>query len=211
MRDLLAHADLARYAGQFVWLELNYDVPENRAFLTKYGAEATPTFFIISPQDQQVTATQPGAMSLQELTLFLDRGAIGVSAKNQAPAEAALMRGDALRAMHPADAIKAYQEALRLASATWSQRELAEAALVGAMQDSRQWQQCAETAATEAAFMARNEMFARTVVTGMWCVVSTDPAPWYEAAARKLEPLADEALSLFTTVRDHRDELYRTL
>jgi tetratricopeptide (TPR) repeat protein len=211
MRDLLAHADLVRYAGQFVWLELNYDVPENRAFLTKYGAEATPTFFIIDPLDEQVTATQPGAMSLQELTLFLDRGAIGVSTKNQTPAEAALMRGDSLRAMHPADAIKAYQEAVRVASVTWSQRELAEASLVGAMQDSHQWQQCAETAATEAVYMTRKEMFARTVLTGMWCVVSADPAPWREAVARKLEPLANEALSLSGTVRDHRDELYRTL
>jgi len=74
MRDLLDHADLSRYAGQFVWLELNYDAPENRAFLTKYGAEATPLFFVIDPRDEHVTATQPGAMSLQELKQFLDRG-----------------------------------------------------------------------------------------------------------------------------------------
>jgi len=211
MRDLLDHADLSRYAGQFVWLELNYDAPENRAFLTKYGAEATPLFFVIDPRDEHVTATQPGAMSLQELKQFLDRGASGVFAKGQYPADAALARGDTLRTLQPQEAVKAYQEALHLAPATWTQRELAEASLVGALQDASQWQECAETAAREAAHMTRNSMFGRTVVTGMWCVVSTDPAPWSEAAARSLEALSKEALSLSVTVRDHRDELYRTL
>ena len=105
MRDLLDHADLAGYAGQFVWLELSYDAPENHAFLTKYGAEATPTFFIIAPQDEQVAAMQTGAMSLEQLTQFLDRGASGASARNQTPADAALMRGDSLRAQQPAAAL----------------------------------------------------------------------------------------------------------
>jgi len=217
MRDLLnnAQADLARYAGQFVWLELNFDLAENREFFAKFGANATPTFFIIDAlgpgEDEEVTATQPGAMSLKELTQFLDRGASGVLAKRQTPADRELRRGDTLRAQQPAEAVKAYQEALRLAPAAWPRRELAEASFVGALQDSSQWQPCAETAASEAAGMKRDGMFGRVVVTGMWCVVSTDPAPWSEAVARKLEPLAEEALSLPETVRDHRDELYRTL
>jgi tetratricopeptide (TPR) repeat protein len=211
MRDLLDHADLARYAGQFVWLDLNYDTPENRAFLEKFGAEATPTFFVIDPQDEQVTAMQPGAMSLPELTQFLDRGASGVFSKKQTPADAALKRGDALLAHQPANAAKAYKEAIHMAPATWPQRELAEASLVQALQDSSQSQQCAETAATVTAPMKRGEIFARTVVAGLWCLVSTSPSPWSEGALRKLEPLAEEALTLPTTVRDHRDEIYRTL
>ena len=151
MRDLLAHADLARYAGQFVWLELSYDEGENRVFMTKYGAESTPAFFVIDPQDEHVAAMQPGAMSLAELTQFIERGKSGVLAKSQTPAVASLTRGDALLAQQPADAAKAYEEALRLAPATWPQRELVEASLVQALEDSTQWQQCAETAATETA------------------------------------------------------------
>jgi predicted negative regulator of RcsB-dependent stress response len=211
MRDLLAHADLARYAGQFVWLELSYDEVGNRAFMTKYGAEATPTFFVIDPQDERVTAMQPGAMSLQELTQFLDRGKSGAFAKSQSPADAALTRGDALLAQQPADAAKAYEEALHSAPGNWPQRELVEASLVQALQDSSQWQRCAETAATDAARMQRDVIFVRTVVGGMWCLASTDPAPWAEAALGKLKPRAEEALSLPTTVRDHRDATYRTL
>lgn len=208
---MLDQADLARYAGQFVWLELNFDKAENGGFLAKYGANATPTFFIIDPQDEQVAATQTGAMSLSELTQFLDRGASGVFAKRQTPADAALRRGDSLLSDKPEEAVKAYEEALRLAPATWSRHELAEASLTAALQDSHQWQLCAETAASKAASMNRDEMFGRTVVAGMWCLVSADPASWTAAQAAKLEPLAKDALALPTTVRDHRDELYRTL
>jgi tetratricopeptide (TPR) repeat protein len=208
---MLAQADLARYAGQFVWLELNYDSPQNRAFLTKFGASATPTFFVIDPQTETVAATQTGAMSLPELREFLRRGAGNVFAGKQSPADAALLRGDALLAQQPVEAVQAYREALRLAPAIWPKRDLAEASIVAALQASRQWRQCAEAAAAEAAYMKRGPMFGRTIVAGMWCVVSPGPASWSKAAAAKLEPLAKEALSLPTTVRDHRDELYRTL
>jgi tetratricopeptide (TPR) repeat protein len=211
MRDLLAHADLARYAGQFVWLELSYDEEGNRAFMTKFGANATPTFFVVDSHDEHVIAMQSGVMSLAELTQFLDRGTSGFITKTQTPVDIALTRGDALLADKPAGAAKAYQEALRLAPANWPHRELAEASLVQALQDSSQWQQCAETSAIDAAAMKRDVIFVRTVVGGMWCLASTDPAPWAEAALHKLQPLAEEALTLPTTVRDHRDAIYRTL
>jgi tetratricopeptide (TPR) repeat protein len=209
MRDLLDHADLARYAGQFVWLELNYDEAKNLTFFAKYGPSATPTFFIIDPQGQ-VAATQTGALSSQELTQFLDRAVRAVVGQRPA-ADAMLAQGDALLTLQPADAAKAYREALRLAPADWPPRELAEASLVVALQDSREWRQCAETAANEAVHMKRDAVFGRTVVAGMWCVTSAQDAPWLESAARMLEALAKDALSLPATIRDHRDELYRTL
>ncbi|HET9743635.1 MAG TPA: thioredoxin family protein [Terriglobales bacterium] len=208
---MLAKADLARYAGQFVWLELNYDKPENRAVLTKYGANATPTFFVIDPAKEQVTATQIGAMSLPELEQFLQRGAAGISQNGQTSADAALRRGDALLAPHPAQAAAEYEQALRLAPPSWPRRELAEASYATALENSRQWQKCAETATEEAAHMRRDSMFGRTLVAGMWCMDQGDPEPWSKTVAFKLEPLAREALRLASTERDHRDELYRTL
>lgn len=211
MRGMIDGADLARYAGQFVWLELNFDRAENRAFLTKYGAIATPTFYIIDAQSARVSATQTGAMSLPEFKQFLERGASGISVKARTPADEALTRGDSLLARQPLEAVKAYQEALRDSPPSWPHRDLAEASLVTAMQNSGDYRQCAETAANEAASMNRSEMFGRTVVVGMWCVVNGDPAPWSKDLAAKLEPLAREGLSLPATVRDHRNELYRTL
>ena len=211
MRDLLNRSDLARYAGQFVWLELNFDAPENHAFFSKYGVGATPTFVIIEPHREDVAEIQPGAMSLTELTDFLERGTARVSADHQSNADAALKRGDSLRAARPGESVVAYQEALRIAPPNWQDRELAEASLVGALQSDKQYQQCAETAAADASRMARNSMFARTVETGMWCMVSSATSEWAAAVSPKLQSLAQEALSSSETVRDHRDEIYRTL
>ena len=211
MRGLLQSADLDRYAGQFVWLELNFDKGENRAFFDKYGAISTPTFYIIDPRDEHVVVTQAGAMSLAELNQFLDRGTAAVVTKTRSPADAALARGDALLAKKPDNAVQEYREALRVAPASWPNRELVQASLVTALQTAGQYRQCAETAVAEATNMTRTAMFGRTLVGGMWCVVSADEAPWTKQLAGKLEPLAKEALSLRTTVRDHRDELYRTL
>lgn len=211
MRGLLAHANLDRYAGQFVWLELSFDNTLNRAFFEKFGAHSTPTFFVIDSLDERVTAMQPGAMSLPELTQFLDRGASGVSAARQTPADQALARGDALMAKQPGEAVTAYRQALHLAPASWSQRDLAESSLAAALQASGQYRECAETAAANASHMDNGGMFARIVVTGMWCVDQGDPAPWSSEQGQILEPLAKKALQLPTTVRDHRDALYRTL
>jgi tetratricopeptide (TPR) repeat protein len=211
MRGLLQSADLTGYAGQFVWLELNFDKAENKPFFTKYGAIATPTFYIIDPQNRRVAASQTGAMSLAELKQFLDRGASSVARPIESSADAALARGDRLLAQKPNEAAAAYREALRAAPSNWTRLELAEASLTVALQDARQWQDCANTAVTQAAHMKGHATFGRTVVAGMWCVVSADPAPWSTHAAAKLEPLAKEALAAAATVRDHRDELYRTL
>ena len=209
---MLAHADLAGYAGQFVWLELNFDNQNNREFLDKYGAVGTPTFYVIDPRDGGVTATQVGAMPLAELKAFLDRGASGAFTERLSPADAALARGDAVLAQKPAAAVAAYREALKSAPSAWPRRALAEASLVTALQSNHEYRECAQTAASEAAAMKRDSTFARTVMTGMWCLVDEDTAPrQVSVEAAKLELLAREALSLSSTVRDHRDELYRTL
>lgn len=211
MRDLFQRADLARYAGQFVWLELNYDAPQNTAFFTKYGVGATPTFLMIDPRHEEVLEIKTGAMSFLEVTQFLERGAARLAGNTEIVADEALKRGDRLIITSPKDAIDAYQQALQLAPADWTDRELAESSLIIALQADRRSQQCAETAAIYAPHMTRNSNFARTVMTGLWCLVEGGSADWTPSVFNRLELLAEDALSLSTTVRDHRDEIYRAL
>jgi tetratricopeptide (TPR) repeat protein len=210
MRTMLAHADLSRYAGQFVWLDLNFDKPENQDFFSHFQASGTPTFYVINAEGE-VLADQPGAMSEAELRAFLDRG-VSLAQSRQTPADAALQRADALLSTKSAEAVVAYEEVLRLAPPDWPQRPLAQYSLVTALQVNERYQQCAETAAREALLMKHDNGFANTVVAGMWCLVQGDAAAaWRTAAAGKLEPLAKQALSSPETVRDERNELYRTL
>lgn len=210
MRTMLAHADLSRYAGQFVWLEMNFDKPENQDFFTHFEASGTPTFYVISAEGK-VLADQPGAMSEAELRTFLDRG-VSLAQNRQTPADVALEKADALLSTKSPEAVGAYQEVLRLAPPDWPRREMAQYSLVTALQLNQENQRCAETAAHEAAVMKHDNAFANTVAAGMWCLVQGEAsAPWRTAAAGKLEPLAEQALSSPETVRDERNEIYRTL
>src|SRR5215471_8115083 len=188
MRATLADASLLRYAGQFVWLKLDFDRTENRAFVAGRGVPYTPSFYVIDPTDERATATQLGAMTLRELTAFLERGERGMSRRTKSAADADLARGDDLMARdRPADAASAYEAALRAAGAGWPERDRAVGALIFARATSKQWEPCAEAAVAEAPRLGRHEAFGRVVLEGLKCVDAGEPAVWAAAARPELE------------------------
>jgi len=212
MRATLVDARLARYAGRFVWLELDFDNPNNQAFLSQHGVTNTPTFFVLDVAGERSTATQLGAMTLRELIGFLDRGERDFLVSTKSPADEARSRGDEfLASASHAEAARSYQEALRLADSKWPERDSTVASLVWALMSSKQWQACAEAAVSEAPRVGRSAVFGRIVVSGLMAVSQGEQAPWAKAAATVLEPLAEEAIALPTTVRDHRFQLYQNL
>src|SRR5215470_9252674 len=95
MRVTLSDATLARHAGRFVWLALDYDKEANQAFLADHGLSWTPAFFVLDPADGRVTASQIGGMTLAELHAFLDQGERGVKGGPRSAAETAIAAADA--------------------------------------------------------------------------------------------------------------------
>jgi len=90
--------------------------------------------FVIDPRDEHVTATQPGAMSLQELKAVPRPGGKRRLCEGQYPADAALARGDTLRTLQPQEAVKPIRKRstrLRPLGPSVTCRSL----LVGALQD----------------------------------------------------------------------------
>src|SRR5262245_38987501 len=123
MRVTLESPTLARHAGRFVWLELNYDLPANRAFLTRYNVSYTPTLFVLDARDGRTTATHLGGMTEPELLAFLDQGERGASGVGRSPADSVMARGDAALGHALAkEAAQGYAEALRLGGPSWSGR-----------------------------------------------------------------------------------------
>lgn len=212
MRDSLSDASLDRYAGRFVWLELDFDKPGNRAFLTSQGVTSTPQLFVLEPERGRATAVQLGGLSVPELREFLERGERVMRAGVQSRAEAALTRADAFlgRGRH-AQAIATYRDALRLGGDTWPGRGRALSSLTWALSSSGQSRECAETAAETAPGMAHSESFSRVVLAGLICVNQGPPAGWKERPRKTLEPLAAEAIDLPVTLRDHRFQLFQQL
>jgi hypothetical protein len=151
-------------------------------------------------------------MTLAELTQFLERGERGVLSKPSTPADSALARGDELLARgNYTDAATAYGLALRLGDKSWAERGRAVDSFTWSAMMSEQTQVCAETAASEAPLMARGEIFSRVVLAGLTCINQSQSASWAESARKSLEPLAEEAVALPSTLRDHRFQLYQQL
>ena len=212
MRVTLTDSALARYAGRFVWLELNFDSPANQEFLTVHAVSYTPSFYILDPTDEHPLATQLGAMNLRELLAFLERGETSFLEKVKSPQDIALQKGDELlnRAQF-VEAAKLFSEALKEGARDWPERDNAIASYTWSLMLSNQSQQCAETAVREAAGMNRGGVFGRVVLSGLNCINQVDPAPWADTALQQLQPLATEAIALPATVRDHRYQIYQQL
>ncbi len=211
MRDTLTDARLARYAGQFVWLELNFDRPENQDFLARHAVVSTPSFFIIDPVSGRVTATQVTAMTFNELTAFLERGETATT-RNRAPADLVYSEADALLAANKlAEATTAFRRALRIGGKSWAQRDEAIGSLAWALKSNQQWHECATTAVGQAPHMERGASFGKLVLAGIMCVNQGGSDEWTKSAREILEPLAEEAIALPAIARDHRFELYQNL
>jgi len=205
MKAELEDASLARYAGRFVWLELDFDRRANQPFIARHGVTYTPSLFVIDPSDERTTAMQLGGLTLPELQQFLIRGERGVMTKARTPADAALARGETHmgRGQLP-DAIAAFRDALRLGGKSWPEHDRAVASLMWALVLRRDRPPCEAIALAEAPHMARGEAFTRVVLAGMWCANS-------DASRKIFEQLAGEAAGLPSTLRDHRFQLYQQL
>jgi hypothetical protein len=212
MRVTLSDPSLARQAGRFVWLELNYDDEGNQPFLARHGIAWTPVLLVLDPADERVTATHVGGMSVAELQRFLEQGERGFASKEEDGARAAASRGDdAVGRGHLAEGVEAYREALRLGGHRWAGRGQVTDALVGALLVQRDDRTCAETAAEEAPALPRGESFARVGHVGLSCANSGEGASWAVVARKTLEPLAAEATKLGGLPRDDRFQLYEQL
>jgi tetratricopeptide (TPR) repeat protein len=212
MRETMADPALVRLAGQFVWLELDFDKPVNQDFIARHGVAYTPSLFVLKPGEDRPAATHIGGMPLADLTRFLEEGRRKARGTPLAPADAALARGDEAAGLgRMADAASEYRRALSLAGKGWGGRERAVRALTWSLMTGRQYRPCAETAAKEAPGMSRGALFAGVVLSGLSCANQGGGEPSGVNVLKTLEPLAAEAAALPATLRDERFQLYQQL
>src|SRR5436190_1166097 len=107
-------------AGQFVWLAIDTEKPQNAPFRKRYPVQALPTFFVLDPVDQKVALRWVGGATLPQLQKLLASGSAAVKGAVGAT-DQALVRADRLYGEgRNAEAASAYREALAAAPAGWA-------------------------------------------------------------------------------------------
>ena len=114
-------AALTTRAGQFVWLDLNFDDAKNAAIVERLGTEALPAFYVVNPADESVVLRVIDSMNVAELGSFLDHARTAVQGTAPAsPLDAALLNADRLDAAgKTGEAALAYRDVMSKAPAAW--------------------------------------------------------------------------------------------
>ncbi len=129
---------LTRYAGRFVWLELDTEKKENAAAKKRLGVVALPTYFVVDPSDGSVAMRWVGGATVKQLSRFLDDGIVAVRDRGLGtsadPADRALARADRYYGEgQDSLAVPAFRAALEAAPPGWPHYSRAVEALLFAL------------------------------------------------------------------------------
>jgi hypothetical protein len=80
---VLVDARLARHAGRFVWLEIDFEKERNAEFVERYPVDVFPTFLVIDPATEEVVERWRGSLSAKRLDARL---ATAAGARRRPPA-----------------------------------------------------------------------------------------------------------------------------
>jgi len=163
---------LERRAGQFVWLSINTERAGNTAALSRFPVEAWPSFFVIDPRTEKVALRWVGGATLPQVEKLLDDGRRAVAGPGKG-LEEILTRADSLYgAKKNAEAAAAYREVLAKAPAQWKHRARATESLLFALQSTRDFASCADTARTAFPKLADTPSAANVAATGLDCALA---------------------------------------
>ena len=76
-KGTLRDAGLAAISKDFVWLSLDTENPSSAEAMAKFPPKVWPTFFVVSPADASVQASQLGSCSVADFREFVLRGGQG--------------------------------------------------------------------------------------------------------------------------------------
>jgi hypothetical protein len=204
LRAALKSPALDGYAGQFVWLDLNYDEPRNAAFLAAH-ITGTPTLLVMDPASGTVLDAWTGSATPAQLATMFTHAL----APPGDQADVALRRGDALLGGNDFKAAAtAYEQALAAGGAQWPGRWHAMEQLIGALSGpGSPPRACADRAVAEAPSMPREHPFVSVALVGMQCLQG-EPSLIGTPEGDRIEALAAEALALPVASEDEHYMMY---
>ena len=169
-------ASLERRAGQFVWLAIDTERPENAPFKRKYPVDALPTFFVLDAKTESAALRWVGGATVGQLQKILDDGRRAVGGGGGGPGhgvEEVLARADRLYAKNEnAEAAKLYREALGSAPARWPRYGRALESLLYALDAAGDPDGCARAARDAYPKLKGTSSAANVAASGLGCALS---------------------------------------
>jgi tetratricopeptide (TPR) repeat protein len=163
---------LQRHAGQFVWLSLDVEKPQNAVFRKKYATDALPMFFVVDPRTEQIALRWVGGASVPQLQKILADGLTAVKGGSGRGVAEVLARAD--RHYAAADYEKAaaeYREALRLAPPGWTRSARATESLLFALYQTKDYAGCADAARDVFPRFEKTSSAANVAASGLSCAL----------------------------------------
>ncbi len=126
-KGTLQDPGLSPLADSVVWLSIDSENPKNAYAMATFSPRVWPSFFVVSPVNESVQATQLGSCSVREFRSFVERGSAGHLSQledggflqEDSPLLHLRMADRAVLAQDLDEAAKQYAEALRYGGDTW--------------------------------------------------------------------------------------------
>ena len=203
--NVLNDASLVKLAGQFAWLSIDSDRPENAVFVEKFSSGGVPLFVVIDSANGKAVLSWYGTATAPQLARLAEDGKRAIAGGVTGP-DALLARADQLSAeKQPAAAAELYAQALGTGGPSWPHRARTIESLVMADEFAARREACVETAAREAPDMQRDRSFVNTVYFGLDCSKPGSPG------LSELEKLAEEGVTIPGVLADDTSGLYQVL
>jgi tetratricopeptide (TPR) repeat protein len=202
---------LERYAGQFVWLQVDIENSRNAAFLAKYPIPAIPTLMVIDPKKESVALRYMSGATVQQMEKLLADGRRAVNPEAPSSADLLLTTADKYASQGLNDeAIKSYEMALTKAPKSWGRYGRASESYITALAMHRDNDRCVAFAQEAYPRLRGTSSGANIAATGLGCAAEipakSDTIAWFENATR--EAMNDPKIPLSG---DDRSGMYQAL
>jgi tetratricopeptide (TPR) repeat protein len=213
--NVFTDATLTRHAGQFVWLALDLEKPENAKYRERLAVNAYPSFFIVDPKTEKIALRWVGGATAPQMEKVLLEGRAAVREKREKGLPLELAEADRLYGeANYGKAADAYAKVLARAPSRWEPFGRVADSYLFALSMSDRNADCAQFAARSFAKVLRGPSAANVAGSGLDCALGLPASnPDRARLVSALEKDGREALARPESqfAADDRSSLYEEL
>lgn len=166
---------LGRQAGQFVWLAMDTEKPQNARFRKTFSIENYPTFFVVDPVTEAPVLRWAGGATVDQILKMLKDGARNVASRSEG-LEKALAEADRwFAAGQYTEAAAAYRDLLAKVPKSWASWGRVSESLVYAYGRAGDSAACAKAASQAWPQLKKTASAANVAASGLDCALELKP------------------------------------